>query len=419
MQTGAQQISDIGAVWTRQNSLFWPTIEPSPGDRKWESVSQLEANLRQASASSLNAILIIRGTPTWAQKMFHSTCGPIKEDKFAQFGQFVYEAVLRYSQPPYNVKYFEIGNEVDALTYLDPDDWFGCWADAEDPVYRGGGYYASMLKVVYPLVKAANPQAQVLLGGFLADCDPVHPPNTTADCSYVRFFEGILREGGAAYFDGVSFHSYDFYYETPGHWGNANWNSAYNKMGPSLIPKARYYKSVLSAYNVTGKYILDTEAALICFSCTPGTQHEVAKTWFIPELYAAGIAEGLRGVLWFSYEGWNGSELVDSNSKLLPSAEAIRVAHAKFGNATYLGPIVPSDVGTVGVVGYKFKQGNRTLWLLRSYDTRNWAIALKTLPTSISDPLDTPIQPTTSLTLTLKPLYIEWVANTDQAVDLP
>ena len=366
--------------------------------------------MRQAASVNLNTILIIRGTPPWAQKVAHSLCGPIKSDQFASFGQFVYEVVTRYSQPPYNVTYFEIGNEVDALNYLDPDIEFGCWAGGEDATYRGGGYYASMLKVVYPRVKAANPQAQVLLGGFLADCDPVHPPTPTSDCSYVRFFEGILKEGGADYFDGISYHSYDWYHEIPGQWSNANWNSAYNKLGPSLIEKARYYKSMLRAYNVTGKYIIDTEAALICSTCIPEMQHERAKTWYIPELFAAGMAEGLRGVLWYSYEGWYGSGLVDGN-QLAPSAEAIRVAHAKFGDATYIGQIVPSDVGTVGVMGYKFKQGNRTLWLLRSYDVHERVITFKTPPTTISDPLNTPMQPSTSLTLTLKPLYIEWVAN--------
>ena len=38
-----------------------------------------------------------------------------------------------------------------------------------DPYY-GGGYYAEMLKIVYPQIKAADPEAQILIGGLLLFC---------------------------------------------------------------------------------------------------------------------------------------------------------------------------------------------------------------------------------------------------------
>ncbi len=53
---------------------------------------------------------------------------------------------------------------------------FGCWGDPNDKTYYGGEYYAEMLKRAYPAVKAANPQAIVLNGGLLLDCDPRYPP---------------------------------------------------------------------------------------------------------------------------------------------------------------------------------------------------------------------------------------------------
>ena len=43
---------------------------------------------------------------------------------------------------------------------------FGCWDDPED-AYYGGEYYAEMLKVVYPVIKEADPEAKVLFGGLL------------------------------------------------------------------------------------------------------------------------------------------------------------------------------------------------------------------------------------------------------------
>jgi hypothetical protein len=408
LQSYSQQIRSLGARWTRQNALHWTVIEPNPGERNWQQAATLENRLIKSSAEKLETILIVRLTPAWAQKVPGSVCGPVRSDKFADFGKFIYDVVARYSQPPYNVTYFEIGNEVDALINSEPDEFYGCWADAGDSLYRGGGYYASMLKVVYPMLKAANPKAQLLLGGFLADCDPLHPPTPTADCSYANFFEGILKEGGASYFDGVSFHSYDYYLETPGHWSNYGWSSAHNKIGPALIPKARYYKHMLGVYGVTGKYLLDTEAALICTACTPAMQLETAKAWYVPEVFAAGMAEGLKAVLWYSHEGWRGSDLRAPDGSLLPAAVALRLAHTKLGDAIYLGPILPADVGNVGVVGYKFKQGNRTLWLVRAFDAVERPIELKALPTAVSDPLGNPISPSKNLTMTLMPVYIEW-----------
>jgi len=76
--------------------------------------------------------------------------------------------------------------------------------------YYGGGYYAEMLKAVYPAIKEADPQAQVLIGGLLLDCDPTHPPEGK-DCKPSKFLEGILKNDGGDYFDIISFHGYPPY----------------------------------------------------------------------------------------------------------------------------------------------------------------------------------------------------------------
>ena len=65
------------------------------------------------------------------------------------------EAVERYSAPPYNVIYWEVGNEPDIdPSLVDGDEIYGCWGDKTD-AYYGGGYYAEVLKQVYPAVKKA------------------------------------------------------------------------------------------------------------------------------------------------------------------------------------------------------------------------------------------------------------------------
>ncbi len=188
-----------GAYWLRYNGLLWSEVEPQEGARNWSALSELEGNLIQAAQLNLKVILVVRSTPEWAQAIPGHFCGPIESSKLAAFGDFMNELVKRYSQPPYSVKFWEIGNEPD----IDPelvsgDNPYGCWGDADDEFY-GGGRYAGMLQSIYPRIKSADPQAQVLVGGLLLDCDPVHPPENR-DCRPSNFIEGILKAGGGRLF---------------------------------------------------------------------------------------------------------------------------------------------------------------------------------------------------------------------------
>jgi hypothetical protein len=399
------KVSSATASYARMNGLDWAAVEPTPGERRWEAAG-IEAALKQASEMNIRVVLIIRGVPAWAQNTPGSVCGPIKTDQLQAFARFVNEAVTRYSAPPYNVKFWEFGNEPDAPVNTVHSVW-GCWGDSRD-YYYGAAYYTTALKLVYPQIKAADPQAQVMIGGLLANCDPVRPP-AGQNCSSSRFFEGILKNGGANFFDGVSFHTYEYYYRVLGKWGNTNWNSAYNTTGPVIIAKARFFKKLLSTYKVTGKFLMDTEIGLLCSGCTTAQQHNLAKAWYMPEAYAAAMSEGLQAAMWYSLEGWLGTELIDSNRNPLPAHTAFRIARAKFGNATYVGRITSRDVGGVyGITGYKFKQGNRVIWLVRSADSLKRALKLTTSPNTITDSLGNPLTPSKNPIMTLQPVYLEW-----------
>ena len=400
------KVGTAGASYIRVNALDWALVEPTPGERRWEATS-IEAALKQASEMGLKVVLIIRGTPAWAQKTPGSVCGPVKADQLQAYAKFVHDAVARYSAPPYNVKFWEVGNEPDAPVNTVHVVW-GCWGDSKD-YYYGAAYYTNALKLVYPQIKAADPQAQVLLGGLLANCDPVRPPSGQ-NCSSSRFFEGVLKNSGANFFDGVSFHTYEYYYKVLGKWGNTNWNSAYNTTGPVVIAKARFFKKLLSTYKVTGKFLMDTEIGLLCSGCTPNNQHNLAKVWYVPEAYAAAMSEGLQAAMWYSLEGWLGTELIDGNRNPLPAHDAFRIARAKLGAATYVGRITSRDVGGVyGITGYKFKQGNRVVWLVRSADSLKRTLKLTTLPTTITDSLGNAIPPSKTPSMSLQPVYIEWM----------
>ena len=197
----------LKSSWVRYNGLRWSSVEVNKGDRDWSAMVDLEDSLIRASQNGIEVILIVRSTPSWAQAIDGATCGPIKVDELTAFGQFMYDAVQRYSKPPFNVKYWEIWNEPDT-TYVEEmaTQPFGCWGDYNDE-YFDGGYYADVLKVVYPYMKAADTETQVLIGGLLLDCDPGPDPNICSQLSKndrpPKYLEGILRNGGGNYFDGI------------------------------------------------------------------------------------------------------------------------------------------------------------------------------------------------------------------------
>jgi len=56
-------------------------------------------------------------------------------EKLQAFTSFIEDVVRRYSIPPYNVQYWEIGNEPDIAPEQLPSDMpFGCWGKTGDPI---------------------------------------------------------------------------------------------------------------------------------------------------------------------------------------------------------------------------------------------------------------------------------------------
>ncbi|MCH7588145.1 MAG: hypothetical protein IIC78_08960 [Chloroflexi bacterium] len=175
---GLGKINQANTYWVHGAWIHWSDVEPTMGARDWAAVANEEQKLINAATYNLEPIVLVRSTPDWAQRFPGIQCGQILPDKLDEFAAFMGDLVTRYSQEPYNVKYFEIWNEPDvAPSLVAPDSTHGCWGDLTDPYY-GGGDYGEMLKVVYPAIKAANSAAQVLVGGLLLDCNPDNNPVT-------------------------------------------------------------------------------------------------------------------------------------------------------------------------------------------------------------------------------------------------
>jgi hypothetical protein len=403
---GLPQIAQAGTDWTRIG-LIWQAIEPSPGDRFWNT--ELEQGLIRAKSLGVEPIMLIEGTPKWALKSGFK-CGAVAEDKFPALGQFAYDLVKRYSAPPYNVRYWEVWNEPDAAGIL------GCWGDPSDTQYYGGYYYGQMLQAVYPRMKEADPGAQVLVGGLLLDCDPVNPP-AGRTCVESKFLNGILESGAGPYFDGVSFHAYDFYYGK-GTYGNGNWHSSSSTTGPVSIAKSNYLKSVLSEYGYGEKYLLNTETAVFwggnvmdppCLAPQDLVPNiEATKVYYVVQSYAVAVAEGWRANVWYSAFGVRCSGLLNSNLSPKAGYYAYQFTQQKLGEALFVRQI--SEYG--GVMGYEYETPAGKLWVVWALDGQAHILNLPELPLEVNrvgeDGQAVKELNTLSIILEDSPLFIEF-----------
>jgi hypothetical protein len=179
----------------------------------WAS-SNIDGMVQNAINAGLEPIIVLGYSPSWAVEDTGYDCGPIDPDDLPAFANSVQALVERYDGDGVDdapgspvVKYWEFWNEPDnESTSLDCIFVGGCWGKAED-----GGLdhddipdpqeYVTMLSYAYPKVKAANPDAQVLLGALAWE---------NQGCFNMNFLDQVLSYGGAQYFDITNFHQYDF-----------------------------------------------------------------------------------------------------------------------------------------------------------------------------------------------------------------
>lgn len=401
---GLPQAKTLGARWLRRNALLWASVETSEGARNWSAIAELEQELRDASAQGFEVILIVRSAPGWAQKNPGQQCGPVLPSKYAAFGAFLRDAVARYSVAPFNVKYWEIWNEPDADPSLfagNPNTEFGCLGDQTDEFY-GGGAYGELLKAVYPQLKQANPAAQMLVGGLLLDCDPVNPP-AGKTCTPSKFLEGALRAGAGAFFDGVSYHGYD-YYGGLEKFSNSNWGAAWNTTGPVSIVKARFIKNALAQYGATGKFLINTESAVIGFGMTKtNDDFEYTKAIYAVKAYALGMAEGLRANIWYSMKGWLLSGLVDDTMVPHQAYKTIQFLIPKLQNATF----TAERASAPGVKVYEFNNQGRLILIAWSADGATRNLTLEAVPAAVYDVTGVALGRTQNQSVTSAPIIVE------------
>jgi len=361
---GFDSLRAAGVTWIRSdNTLLWRDVEPvEGGGYQWNTPAMLriEQEMMLASQAGLKFIMIVQGSPRWATTPYQADCAPINPTKYARFAAFLAAAVARYSQPPYNVVYWQVGNEPDAFIFQH-DSGYGCWGVRTDPYY-GGRAYGDMLKVVYPAIKASNPAVQVLHGSLLLDrpYNPVNGSGLTA-----RFLEGVLLAGAADSFDILPYNNY--------YWGSLN--------GPDW--KTPYLRNIMTTYNVPLKPMLMTETGLLCDPGCPKLQ-----AYAIGRYYTRALSLNLIGTMWYIYDSdeFHNTAMVEPQdpTQHRPAYQAYQHTVKQLKGVTYVGPLAGQPDG---VEGYRFTQpdGIGTLTVF-------WS--------SKAQPVNIPVDPSATVTCT-------------------
>ena len=420
---GLSEIMTTQTKWVKGVEILWSEVEPTPGNYEWSILQDSVDEFNNAIQANLTPIVVIRNAPEFARLVSGLDCGPIDPDFYTYFGDFVIELTANSESPFYGkaLPYISIWNEPD----IDPDypDTFsgsfgGCWGDIDEPYY-GGESYGEMLKDVHATFDTKGFNTQIIAGELLLDCDPNNPPETflgsgiLKDCSSGLFLEGILMagDGNYDYFDGISYHAYDYYLGANGQYANSNWHSSWDTTGPVLVPKLQYINDLFDEYGVTNKFIMNTEFALLCDTCENDGVFEITKASYLVQAYASAIANGLEANVWFDVTGtWGrGNGLLRSDLYKLLAFDTYQFASSKLTGITQFKEITQYE----GVTGYEFwgaaceGDTNCNVWILWSLDGNDHEISLPAVPYAIQDMFGNSDPISQTLTVSLSPIYID------------
>lgn len=374
-----KDLMESGASWVRL-AFHWSQVEPentTPEHYGWAHTDNI---VKLATEQCWPIVLLMESNPEWASTMSQ---GPLDKASVNELAQLMGALAERYDgdgdgDAPGSPKvvYFEMYNEPDA--------------GASGAVERWGTHgdeYAEMLKAVYPAIKKANPQAQVVFGGIAYDSFTDSPDPGV----FIRsFFEDVLKNGGGAYFDIMNFHFYPLF--------GWNWTKQFPKDGPGLIEKSGAIRGLMQKYSVD-KPIIVTELSWHNNKDTSLYGSNTLQIRMLQQLYTQAMAAGIPMVAWWPLADVGGWYQLDSglitNSESgpvtrKPAYVAYQVLVRELGGAHFVTEVRSG----VDVKIYQFADNakNRTVYVA-------W-----TNPTSIDTLWSTPTTPymDTTRTTTIK-----------------
>jgi hypothetical protein len=166
-----ETVKSLGVHWVRVFAT-WPDLEPAPGvfAQNWLNVYE---KLFHELPAGTKVIVDVVDTPQWETGSSDEHTPPANPQDYAAF---VGALAQRWGE---HVAAYELWNEEDSPTW---------WTGAPNPTA-----YTQLLRATYPVLKAAEPKATVVLGGLTGNDYP--------------FLEQVYKAGGKGYFDAVGVHT--------------------------------------------------------------------------------------------------------------------------------------------------------------------------------------------------------------------
>ncbi|HMA37560.1 MAG TPA: cellulase family glycosylhydrolase, partial [Chloroflexia bacterium] len=368
----------------------WAQLEPQAAAPvpHWAVYDALFTHLQQ---NGIQVLATVGDCPTWACS---DAAGPLDKVAPPVFASFMAAVVAHYSQPPFNIHYWEFFNEPDSTN---PPNHGGSWG-------LHGAQYAALLQATVPQVRTLDPQARVLLGGlayeWFMDEKPPGPFNRT-------FLQDVVAAGGAPYFDYLNFH----YYPQNPHF-------------PSIADKAAALRQLERGLGLD-KPLVCTEVGLTSSSdprwTAPGwpPNSEAVQGRFLVRAYVEGFAAGLSSIAWFTLRDWRDTNpgyqiflqtgLVRLDGSLKPAATAYRTLRHEVGRRPVLRRLDAAALGSPGLTGLAFGPAGTEVWVVWSLSDQAQpaTLAAGTLTRAL-DLYGTPLAVTgTSVSVGPDPVYLE------------
>lgn len=173
----AATLKRAGIGMVRQ-TVYWYNVEKTktPGVYDEKALQDLDRRFADYERFGIEPLVIVHGNAP-------GTGFAKRQESYERFGRFMAMLAKRYP----GVKYYQLWNEMDvAFT-----DLFG--KDANLPMKERAKCYVEMLKIVTPMIRAANPEAVIVTGGMV---------------NYDEFPRGLYEYGGREYFDVLALHTY-------------------------------------------------------------------------------------------------------------------------------------------------------------------------------------------------------------------
>ncbi|MFQ6058081.1 MAG: hypothetical protein ACE5MB_04260 [Anaerolineae bacterium] len=317
-----------------RTDVYWREVEPlnaSPAEYRWAEYDQ---RLRDYSSRGFEPMVTIVGYPEWATRYYCG--GGLLPGMEGEWREFVRALVQRYSQPPYNVRIWEIGNEEDGETTIDPEDCDrppeqggcqptvpagGCWGDMAPE-------YVDFLRMAYEEIKAVDPQAMVMMGGLAY---------AAWDLWFIEdFFPNFLDAGGAEYTDVVGYHWFPFYQQ---------W--------PTAVEKAQELMAIMQARGISRPMWL-TETHM--WDTDEGVDRRKEQIEFITQELLRTIGGGLvKKVYWYGF--WDLPQGMAPRPRGLVSYEHVpKPAYRIFQIMADLTYGLPSSYPYPGLEVYRFSR---------------------------------------------------------------